>query len=233
MPSGAFTCVLTAWTIATRPRGSVPPFVSQSTSQWAPAASADWRVASAYSRFRRKPSKKCSASNITSSIRGRSKAIVSAIIFKFSSSVVESAWVTWKSHDLPTIVATGAPVATIVGKSWDFHVTHALSTTLDENLKMIADTIALLRPRMEEVMFDAEHFFDGFRRNREYALATLQSAEAAGAHWLVLCDTNGGTLPPDLVAVLQVVTKHVKTPLGIHVHNDAECAVANSLAAVA
>src|SRR2546425_9869325 len=96
---------------------------------------------------------------------------------------------------------------------------------------MIADTIAFLRPRMEEVMFDAEHFFDGFRRNREYALATLQSAEAAGAHWLVLCDTNGGPLPPDLVAGLQVVTKHVKTPLGIHVHNDAECAVANSPAA--
>src|SRR2546430_8659071 len=98
---------------------------------------------------------------------------------------------------------------------------------------MIADTIAFLRPRMEEVVFDAEPFFGGFRANRDYALATLRSAEAAGAHWLVLCDTNGGTLPPDLVAVLQVVTKHVKTPLGIHVHNDAECAVANSLAAVA
>ncbi|OLA95999.1 MAG: hypothetical protein AUH20_04670 [Candidatus Rokubacteria bacterium 13_2_20CM_69_15_2] len=135
--------------------------------------------------------------------------------------------------NMQALLDAGAPVATIVGKSWDFHVTHALSTTLDENLKMIADTIAFLRPRMEEVMFDAEHFFDGFRRNREYALATLRSAEAAGAHWLVLCDTNGGTLPPDLVAVLQVVTKHVKTPLGIHVHNDAECAVANSLAAVA
>src|SRR5947209_5508712 len=119
--------------------------------------------------------------------------------------------------NMQALLDAGAPVATIVGKSWDFHVTHALSTTLDENLKMIADTIAFLRPRMEEVMFDAEHFFDGFRRNREYALATLQSAEAAGAHWLVLCDTNGGTLPPDLVAVLQVVTKHVKTPLGIHV----------------
>jgi len=135
--------------------------------------------------------------------------------------------------NMQALLDAGAPVATIVGKSWDFHVTHALSTTLDENLKMIADTIAFLRPRVEEVMFDAEHFFDGFRRNREYALATLQSAEAAGAHWLVLCDTNGGTLPPDLVAVLQVVMKHVKTPLGIHVHNDAECAVANSLAAVA
>jgi 2-isopropylmalate synthase len=97
---------------------------------------------------------------------------------------------------------------------------------------MIADTIAFLRPRMDEVMFDAEHFFDGFRKNRDYALRTLKAAEEAGAHWLVLCDTNGGTLPHDLVAILQVVKKHVKTPLGIHVHNDAECAVANSVAAV-
>ncbi len=134
--------------------------------------------------------------------------------------------------NMQALLDAGAPVATIVGKSWDFHVTHALGTTLDENLAMIADTIAYLRPRVEEVMFDAEHFFDGFRVNRDYALRTLTAAEAAGAHWLVLCDTNGGTLPADLVAILQVVTKHVKVPLGIHVHNDAECAVANSLAAV-
>ena len=134
--------------------------------------------------------------------------------------------------NMQALLDAGAPVATIVGKSWDFHVTHALDTTLDENLAMIADTIAFLRPRMEEVMFDAEHFFDGFRANRDYALHTLRAAEAAGAHWLVLCDTNGGTLPHDLVAILKAVKQHVKTPLGIHVHNDAECAVANSLAAV-
>jgi 2-isopropylmalate synthase len=85
---------------------------------------------------------------------------------------------------------------------------------------------------MEEVLFDAEHFFDGFRANREYALATLKAAETAGAHWLVLCDTNGGTLPADLVAIVQAVKRVVQAPLGIHVHNDAECAVANSLAAV-
>ena len=134
--------------------------------------------------------------------------------------------------NMQALLDAGAPVATIVGKSWDFHVTHALDTTLDENLAMIADTIAFLRPRMEEVMFDAEHFFDGFRANRDYALRTLRAAEAAGAHWLVLCDTNGGTLPHDLVAIVKAVKQHVKTPLGIHVHNDAECAVANSLAAV-
>ena len=135
--------------------------------------------------------------------------------------------------NMRALVDAGAPVATIVGKSWDFHVTEALGTTLVENLAMIADTIAYLRPRMEEVVFDAEHFFDGFRANRDYALQTLQAAEGAGAHWLVLCDTNGGTLPADLVAIIREVRKHVKAPLGIHVHNDAECAVANSLAAVA
>ena len=135
--------------------------------------------------------------------------------------------------NMHALLDAGTPVATIVGKSWDFHVTAALGTTLPENLAMIADTIAFLRPRMDEVLFDAEHFFDGFRANRDYALATLKAAESAGAHWLILCDTNGGTLPAQLVAIIAEVKKHVRTPLGIHVHNDAECAVANSLAAVA
>jgi 2-isopropylmalate synthase len=134
--------------------------------------------------------------------------------------------------NMQALVDAGAPVATIVGKSWDFHVTAALDTTLPENLAMIGDTIAFLRPRVEEVMFDAEHFFDGFRANREYALATLKAAEAAGARWLVLCDTNGGTLPFELAEIIREVRRHVSVALGIHVHNDAECAVANSLAAV-
>jgi 2-isopropylmalate synthase len=134
--------------------------------------------------------------------------------------------------NMQALLQSGAPVATIVGKSWDFHVTHALETTLHENVAMIGDTIGWLRSRMDEVLFDAEHFFDGFRANSEYALATLKAADAAGARWLVLCDTNGGTLPSDLVAILREVKRHVRAPLGIHVHNDAECAVANSLAAV-
>jgi 2-isopropylmalate synthase len=134
--------------------------------------------------------------------------------------------------NMQALVDAGAPVATIVGKSWDFHVTGALGTTLPENLDMISDTIAWLRPRVEEVLFDAEHFFDGYRRNRDYALQTLRAAEAAGAHWIVLCDTNGGTLPFDLVEIVRDVKRAIRTPLGIHVHNDAECAVANSLAAV-
>jgi 2-isopropylmalate synthase len=135
--------------------------------------------------------------------------------------------------NMQALLDAGAPVATIVGKSWDFHVTHALDTTLPENLAMIADTIGFLRTRVEEVLFDAEHFFDGFRANPDYALATVQAAARAGAHWIVLCDTNGGTLPADLVAIVRQVRRQVTTPLGIHVHNDADCAVANTLAAVA
>jgi 2-isopropylmalate synthase len=134
--------------------------------------------------------------------------------------------------NMKAVLDAGAPVATIVGKSWDFHVTHALETTLPENVSMIGDTIAWLSPRVEEVLYDAEHFFDGFRANREYALATLAAADAGGARWLILCDTNGGTLPGDLVEIIREVKRHVRAPLGIHVHNDAECAVANSLAAV-
>ncbi len=135
--------------------------------------------------------------------------------------------------NVKALIEAGAPVATIVGKAWDFHVTHALGTTLDENIAMIRDTIAVLGSRTEEVMFDAEHFFDGFRANRDYALETLRAAEAAGARWLVLCDTNGGTLPAEVAAIVREVRRHLRVPLGIHVHNDAECAVANSLAAVA
>ncbi len=134
--------------------------------------------------------------------------------------------------NMQALLDAGAPVATIVGKSWDFHVTHALETTPAENLAMISDTIGFLCARVAEVIYDAEHFFDGFRANRAYALATLKAAAAAGAHWIVLCDTNGGTLPDELVSMLREVRRHVRTPLGIHVHNDAECAVANTLAAV-
>ncbi len=140
--------------------------------------------------------------------------------------------VTDSDANMQAILQSGAPVATIVGKSWDFHVTHALETTLHENLAMIGDSIAWLVPKMDEVIYDAEHFFDGFRANREYALATLKAADASGARWLVLCDTNGGTLPAELVQILREVKRQVRAPLGIHVHNDAECAVANSLAAV-
>src|SRR5215472_3883979 len=136
--------------------------------------------------------------------------------------------------NIQALVEAGPPVVTIFGKAWDFHVTAALGTTPEENLAMIGDSVAYLLKHFEEVIFDAEHFFDGFKRNPEYALRTLSVAEAAGAHCLVLCDTNGGCLSHEITAIVRDVKRVVKveTPLGIHVHNDTECAVANSLAAV-
>jgi 2-isopropylmalate synthase len=133
---------------------------------------------------------------------------------------------------LQALVDARTPVATIFGKSWPFHVTHALGTTLPENLAMIADSVGFLTPHVEEVVYDAEHFFDGWKRDREYALATLRAAETAGARCLVLCDTNGGALPHEVAEIVREVRNRVRTPLGIHAHNDGECAVANSLAAV-
>jgi 2-isopropylmalate synthase len=135
--------------------------------------------------------------------------------------------------NLRALIESAASVATIYGKSWDFQVTDALNTTVEENLAMISESVAFLKPRFEEVIYDAEHFFDGFKGNRDYAVRTLLAAEAAGAACIVLCDTNGGTLPTELVEIFREVRKRVRAPLGIHVHNDGECAVANSLAAVA
>ncbi len=121
---------------------------------------------------------------------------------------------------------------TLVGKSWDLHVTQVLETTLEENLAMVADSIRFLKARGREVFFDAEHFFDGFQANPEYALSVLLAAQAAGADCLVLCDTNGGTLPHQVAEVVAQVRQQVATPLGIHAHNDADTAVASSLAAI-
>jgi 2-isopropylmalate synthase len=123
-------------------------------------------------------------------------------------------------------------LVTIVGKTWDLHVTEVLGTTLEENLRMIADSIACCRQAGREVFYDAEHFFDGYRHNPEYALATLRAAEQAGATVLILCDTNGGTLPEPLSEAVAAVRRHLRAELGIHCHNDSDVAVANSLAAV-
>ncbi len=120
----------------------------------------------------------------------------------------------------------------IVGKSWNLHVTRVLGTTLEENLAMIANSVSYLKGRGREVIYDAEHFFDGYKVDPTYALCTLQVAERAGADCLVLCDTNGGTLPSELTAIIEEVKKVTATPLGIHAHNDSDLAVANSLAAV-
>lgn len=133
---------------------------------------------------------------------------------------------------LKTLVASKAPVKTIFGKSWDLHVTDVIRTTLEENLDMIESSIAYLNEHSEEVVYDAEHFFDGFKANPEYALETLKAAELGGASFLVLCDTNGGTMPWEIASIMEEVSKKVSTPIGIHTHNDSGLAVANSLMAV-
>jgi len=131
------------------------------------------------------------------------------------------------------LLAAETPVVTIFGKSWDFHVDVALKTTLEENLRMIADTVSHLRACGRRVFYDAEHFFDGFRANTEYALDTLRVAAAAGAETIILCDTNGGTLPERVSEMVALVrARFPRSRIGIHAHNDSELAVANTLAAV-
>ena len=134
--------------------------------------------------------------------------------------------------NLQALLAAGTPVVTLVGKSSKFHVTEILRTTLESNLEMIADSISWLKAQGKEVVYDAEHFFDGYREDPEYALATLERAHLAGADWIVLCDTNGGSLPNQITEIVGAVTARVQCPLGIHAHNDSELAAANSLAAV-
>ncbi len=133
---------------------------------------------------------------------------------------------------LKALVASGVSAATIFGKSWDLHVHKALRTTLDENLHMIAESVAFLKKHLDKVFYDAEHFFDGFKANPDYAIKSLLAAEQAGADCLVLCDTNGGTLTADLEKIIAIVKQGINAPFGIHAHNDAEVAVANSLAAI-
>jgi 2-isopropylmalate synthase len=133
---------------------------------------------------------------------------------------------------LANLVEAGAPVACIVAKSWDRHVAEALRTSLDEAVAMVADSVRFLREHDLRVFLDAEHFFDGYRRNPDFALSVLAAAEEAGAEALVLCDTNGGTLPDDVGQAVADVRERTSAQLGIHCHNDAGCAVANSLVAV-
>ncbi|QQR80767.1 MAG: citramalate synthase [Deltaproteobacteria bacterium] len=130
------------------------------------------------------------------------------------------------------LVKAQTPVITIFGKSWDLHVREALNATLEENLEIIFDSIQFLKKHTGEVIYDAEHFFDGYKANPDYCLKTLQAAAQAGADRIVLCDTNGGTLPKDVFELVTKVSQVISKPLGIHCHNDAELAVANSLTAV-
>ena len=141
---------------------------------------------------------------------------------------------------LQAILEAGTDWVTIFGKSWDLHVTEGLKTHLDENLAMIHDTLIFLRAQGREVIYDAEHWFDGYKANPSYALATLKSAQEAGAKWLVLCDTNGGALPHEVSQIVKEVVNALNiepdisetVQLGIHAHNDSGTAVANSIAAI-
>ncbi|MGA2265013.1 MAG: citramalate synthase [Phycisphaerae bacterium] len=134
---------------------------------------------------------------------------------------------------MKALLDSQAPVVTIVGKSWDLHVRDVLRVSNDENLAMIADSVALIAKAGRKMIFDAEHFFDGWRANADYALATLRAAQQAGAACLVLCDTNGGALPEQVTECVQAVRSALgDVPLGIHCHNDGGMGVANTLAAV-
>jgi 2-isopropylmalate synthase len=133
---------------------------------------------------------------------------------------------------MKALVASGTSVITVVGKSWDLHAKEILGVSLDENLSMISDSVAFLADNTDEVIYDAEHFFDGFRLNPDYALRTIQAAAKAGAKWIILCDTNGGALPEGVAAAVTEVRRAISIPIGIHTHNDGELAVANTLAAV-
>jgi 2-isopropylmalate synthase len=130
------------------------------------------------------------------------------------------------------LIESGTPVVSIFGKSWELHVHRALGITEEENLKLIADTVRYLKNHGKEVVYDAEHFFDGYTASRDFALRTLEAAKKAGADVLVLCDTNGGTVTSRLTQICADVRKNFEGVLGIHTHNDSDMAVANSLAAI-
>ncbi|MFL2661510.1 MAG: citramalate synthase [Alphaproteobacteria bacterium] len=134
---------------------------------------------------------------------------------------------------LNAVLNSGVPSSCLVGKSWDFHVKNALKITLNENLDMIGESIQYATKKMDEVLFDAEHFFDGYKNNSEYAIKAIEVANEAGADWIILCDTNGGTLPYELETILKDVKKKIpQEKLGVHFHNDTDNATYNSIESV-
>ncbi len=137
-----------------------------------------------------------------------------------------------KDPNLQALLAAETKTITLFGKTWSLHVTDALGISLAKNLELIADSIAYLRAKGRRVFYDAEHFFDGYKTNPEYALTTIRKAVEAGAERVILCDTNGGTMPWEIREICQVVQRECRVLLGIHAHNDCEMAVANSLVAI-
>lgn len=134
--------------------------------------------------------------------------------------------------NLKELIKSDTPTITIFGKSWDLHVTDVLKTTLDENLKMIFESVKFLKDKKREVFYDAEHFFDGYKRNPEYALKAILAAQEGGADCIILCDTNGGTLPIEVKNIILGIKDKIHVPLGIHTHDDMAMGVANSIAAI-
>jgi 2-isopropylmalate synthase len=137
-----------------------------------------------------------------------------------------------EDRNVNALVEAGTPVVSIFGKTWDLHVHRALGITLDQNLELISETVRYLKDHGKEVVYDAEHFFDGYHANPEYALRTLEAAHRAGADVLCLCDTNGGTVTGRLVEIVSEVRRRFDGVIGIHTHNDSDLAVANTIAAV-
>ena len=133
---------------------------------------------------------------------------------------------------LRALLDSKAEIVTIFGKTWDFHVAEALRISPEENLDIINNSVSYLKKHVNKVLFDAEHFFDGYKANPEYAMKCLSAAQNAGADCLVLCDTNGGSLPNEVKGIVDFIMKTVRVPIGIHAHNDSECAVANSIVAI-
>lgn len=134
--------------------------------------------------------------------------------------------------NIKALLDAETPVCTVVGKTWTLHVTGVLRTTYDENLRIIEQSLAYLRAQGRRVIYDAEHFFDGYKADPAYALETLKAAVRGGAETVVLCDTNGGSMPWEVTQIVRAVRAALNHPIGIHTHNDGECAVANSLAAI-
>ncbi len=155
-----------------------------------------------------------------------SKAVAFGMMRKFGKS-------SQNDRGLNLVLNSGVSTVCLVGKSWDFHVKNALNVSLNQNLDMISDSITYASERVDEVLFDAEHFFDGYKNNRDYSLKSIKRAFDSGANWIILCDTNGGTLPHELEEILLNVKKIVpEKSIGVHFHNDADNATSNSLESI-
>jgi 2-isopropylmalate synthase len=137
-----------------------------------------------------------------------------------------------KDSNIQALLHAETKIITLFGKSWSLHVTDALGIALAKNLELIADSVAYLKSKHRRVFYDAEHFFDGYKTNPDYALETIRHAVEAGAERVILCDTNGGTMPWEIKNICRVVQEECNVPLGIHAHNDCDMAVANSLVAI-